>query len=81
MAQGSVGSRVGALGPGWRFNTEIRDAEGKVGDIDALHLGTRIVVELDGEKFNGPGEVPGRPNARSATGGAGYRVLRSLGAT
>lgn len=46
--------RVGDLGHGWRFNTEIRDKGELVAVVDAVHGPTRVVVELDGKRFHGP---------------------------
>ncbi len=68
--------RVGALGPGWRFNTEIHDAQGKIGDVDALHMGTKVVVELDGQQFHGPDRFQADRTRDQRLAAAGFIVLR-----
>lgn len=68
--------RVGALGNGWQFNTEVHDAEGAIGDVDALHAGTRIVVELDGQQFHGPDRFQADRTRDQRLAAAGYVVLR-----
>jgi hypothetical protein len=68
--------RVGALGPGWRFNTAVHDPEGKVGDVDALHESTKIVVELDGKQFHGPDRFQADRTRDQRLAAAGYVVLR-----
>lgn len=68
--------RVGALGPGWRFNTAVHDAQGKIGDVDALHEGTMIVVELDGQQFHGPDRFQADRTRDQRLVAAGYVVLR-----
>ena len=68
--------RVGALGPGWRFNTAVHDSEGKIGDVDALHEGTKIVVELDGQQFHGPDRFQADRTRDQRLAAAGYVVLR-----
>lgn len=37
---------------GWVFNTPLRDAWGLIGRVDALHVRTRTVVELDGRAYH-----------------------------
>lgn len=37
---------------GWRFNVSIRDAEGLIGYVDALHEPTRTVIEVDGRAYH-----------------------------
>lgn len=37
---------------GWRFNVPIRDAEGLIGYVDALHEPTGTVIELDGRIYH-----------------------------
>jgi len=64
------------LGPGWRFNTEVHDAEGKIGDVDALHAATGIVVELDGQQFHGPDRFQADRTRDQRLAAAGYVVLR-----
>jgi very-short-patch-repair endonuclease len=68
--------RVGALGAGWRFNTSVYDAEGKIGDVDAVHEGTRIVVELDGQQFHGPDRFQADRTRDQRLAAVGYVVLR-----
>jgi hypothetical protein len=68
--------RVGALGAGWRFNTPVHDAEGKIGDVDALHEETLIVVELDGHQFHGPDRFQADRTRDQRLAAAGYVVLR-----
>lgn len=68
--------RVGALGPGWRFNTEVRDEQGTIGHVDALHAGTKIVVELDGQQFHGPDRFQADRTRDQRLAAAGYIVLR-----
>jgi very-short-patch-repair endonuclease len=41
------------LGPGWRFNVDIHDEHGFVGRVDALHVATGTIVELDSRRFHG----------------------------
>jgi very-short-patch-repair endonuclease len=68
--------RVGALGPGWRFNTAVYDDQGKIGDVDALLESAKIVVELDGQQFHGPDRFQADRTRDQRLVAAGYVVLR-----
>ena len=68
--------RVGALGPGWLFNTAVHDDEGEIGDVDALHASTKIIVELDGQQFHGPDRFQADRTRDQRLAAAGYIVLR-----
>jgi hypothetical protein len=68
--------RVGELGPGWRFNTSVHDSQGRIGDVDALHEGTAMVVELDGQQFHGPDRFQADRTRDQRLVAAGYVVLR-----
>jgi hypothetical protein len=68
--------RVGELGPGWRFNAAVHDSEGRIGDVDAVHEGTKIVVELDGQQFHGPDRFQADRTRDQRLAAAGYVVLR-----
>jgi very-short-patch-repair endonuclease len=68
--------RVGELGPGWRFNAAVHDSEGRIGDVDAVHEGTKIVVELDGQQFHGPDRFQSDRTRDQRLAAAGYVVLR-----
>jgi hypothetical protein len=43
-----------SLGPGWRYNADVHDAQGFVGRVDALHEPSGTVVELDSRRYHGP---------------------------
>lgn len=43
---------IDGVGPGWEFNVDIRDGDGLVGRVDALHRASGVIVELDGRRFH-----------------------------
>ncbi len=67
---------MGAEGPGWRFNADIRDEAGFVGRVDAVHTETMTVIEIDGERFHGPDRFQADRTRDQRLIALGYVVLR-----
>ncbi len=60
----------------WKFNVPIRDAEGVIGLVDALHVPSGTVIELDGEAYHGPARFQADRSRDQRLVAAGYVVLR-----
>ncbi len=67
---------VGDLGPGWAFNQRVTDATGLVGVVDAIHVGSRVIVELDGRAYHGPDRFQSDRTRDQRLAALGYVVLR-----
>lgn len=65
-----------SISAGWRFNVDVSDARGRIGPVDAVHEGCRIVVELDGKQFHGPERFQRDRTRDQRLVALGYVVLR-----
>lgn len=61
---------------GWEFNQPIRDHLGLVGIVDAVHAGSRLVVEVDGRAFHGDDRFQSDRSRDQRLVALGLRVVR-----
>ncbi len=60
----------------WLFNHEVRDRDGVIGVVDALHVPSRTVIELDGQRFHGEKRFQADRSRDQRLVAAGFAVLR-----
>ena len=65
-----------AVGPGWRFNVDIHDEQGFVGRVDALHVASGTIVELDSRRFHGEERFQSDRTRDQRLAALGYVVIR-----
>ena len=65
-----------ALGLGWRFNVDIHDEQGFVGRVDALHVASATIVELDSRRFHGEERFQSDRTRDQRLAALGYVVIR-----
>ena len=69
-------SAARAVGAGWRFNAPIDLPDGSAHVVDALHVGTGTIVELDGKHFHGQDRFQADRSRDQRLAAAGYVVVR-----
>ena len=60
----------------WLFNESICDEYGLIGVVDALHVPSGTIVELDGRAFHGPQRFQSDRSRDQRFAAAGYLVIR-----